>query len=290
MILVLTGATGTGKSELAAALAQRLGGEIVNADAFQVYEGLTIATCAPSPRLKALAPHHLYAFVPLSEGYDVARYQKDCRAVLAAIRKRGRTPILVGGSGLYIRAALYDYDFSVDASSVDLAPYENLSDEALHEALAALDPGEAAKIPPANRRRALRSIALTKASGAPKTELLARQRHEPIEEARFFALAEDRAALYAKLDARVERMFAEGLMEETVPLIERYGRSAPAFQAIGVKELFPYLDGKATLEEAKQKIKEDTRRYAKRQETFFRHQFQLEYVHSLDEILEAIGA
>jgi tRNA dimethylallyltransferase len=288
MILVLTGATGTGKSGLAVQLAQRIDGEILNADAFQVYEGLRIATAAPSEAMKKLVPHHLYGYVPLSEGYDIARYQKDCRACLEEVIARGKTPILVGGSGLYIRSALYDYDLSLDTSAVDLAPYESLSDEDLHKKLEELDPVEAAKIHYHNRRRVLRSLAICLASGTAKTALLAKQNHQPIYPCQFFALTKEREALYPLVEERVEQMFADGLLAETLPLIERYGRSAPAFKAIGVKELFPYLDEQASLEETKSLIKENTRHYIKRQETFFRHQFPVIDVSSLEEIIKAL--
>ena len=133
MIIVLTGPTGSGKSELAVSLAKKIDGEIINADAFQVYQELNIATAVPSKALQAQVPHHLYSFVPLSENYDIAHYQEDCRVAIKDVLGRNKTPILVGGSGLYIRSALFDYDFSLDTSKVDLTPYEKLSNGDLHE-------------------------------------------------------------------------------------------------------------------------------------------------------------
>ncbi len=289
MILVLTGPTGVGKSETALSLAKLVHGEIINGDAFQVYEGLHIATAVPSLAMQQEVPHHLYSFVPLSESYNIARYQKDARNVLQEVFSRGKTPIFVGGSGLYLRAALYDYDLSLDTSHVDMTPYEGKSNEELHAILASLDRKEAAKIPVENRRRLLRDIALCLATGESKSEMLAKQKHEPLYPTKFFVLTEERATLYPKLDQRVEKMFHEGLLEETLPLIERYGRQTPAFQAIGVKELFPYLDQQISLEEAIHQIQIDTRHYVKRQETFFRHQFQATMVKNLDEILSALA-
>lgn len=288
MILVLTGATGTGKSSLAISLAKAIGGEIINADAFQVYEGLTIATAAPTESMKKEVPHHLFAFVPLSMGYDIAQYQKDCRNAIGDVLSRGKTPILVGGSGLYIRSALYDYDLSIDTSKVDLSPYEKMDDLALHKELERLDIEESKKLNPKNRRRVLRDIAICLASGKSKTALLATQRHEPLFPTRFFALKKEREDLYPLVEERVEAMFKEGLLEETVPLIQKYGRDTMAFKAIGVKELFPYLDGKASLEETKETIKLHTRHYIKEQETWLRHQFNLSYVSSLEEILKQL--
>jgi tRNA dimethylallyltransferase len=288
MILVLTGATGSGKSELAIALAKAVNGEIINADAFQVYQGLTIATAAPSEAMKQEVPHHLYAFVPLSEGYDIAHYQKDCRAAIADVFSRDHTPILVGGSGLYIRSALYDYDLSLDTSKVDMSAYENLSDGDLHAILVQLDPVEGAKISANNRRRVYRDIQICLASGEAKTDFLAKQKHEAIYPTKFFELDKERDELYAHAGERVEAMFKAGLLEETIPLIERYGRNAMAFKAIGVKELFPYLDKEATLEETKELIKKNTRHYIKNQYTWFRHQFPLITIASLEDIIKAL--
>lgn len=289
MIIVLMGPTGVGKSALAIPLAKALNGEIVNADAFQAYEHLSIATAAPKKEDMRDVPHHLYHYVPLTEEYNVSRYQKNARKVINDILSRGKTPIFVGGSGLYIRSALYDYDFSVDTSGIDLSFYEALDDETLYRELEKLDKEEAKKIHPHNRRRVLRDIAICLALGRSKTSFLSEQNHEPIYPTRFFHLVLNRDALYPLVEKRVETMFSMGLLEETVPLIERYGRKAPAFKAIGVKELFPYLDGEITLERAKQDIKDNTRHYIRRQETFFLHQFPHEDVTSFDEIMSKLG-
>lgn len=289
MIIVLTGPTGTGKSKLAISLAKHLDGEIINADAFQVYEKLYIATAAPSEEEKKIVPHHLYSFVPLNEGYDIARYQIDARNTLNDVLSRGKTPIFVGGSGLYIRSALYDYDLSVDTSSVDMSEYEKLSNEELHDVLSKLDEEEAKKIPYQNRRRLLRDIAICLAAKESKTSLLAKQNHEPLYPTIFFSLSKERESLYPLLDERVDKMFKDGLLEETIPLINEYGEDKSAFRAIGVNELIPYIHGEISLEEAINKIKIDTHHYVKRQETFFRHQFPIKYVSSLEEILSTLN-
>lgn len=289
MIIVLTGPTGTGKSKLAIELAKRIDGEIINADAFQVYEKLYIATAAPSEEEKKMVPHHLYSFVPLTEGYDIARYQSDARNMLKGILKRGKNPIFVGGSGLYIRSALYDYDLSVDTSNVDLSEYEKLSDKELHVILSKMDPDEAKKIPYQNRRRVLRDIAICLAAGESKTSLLAKQNHEPIYPTMFFSLHKDREELFPALDKRVDEMFKMGLLDETLPLIRKYGEDAPAFKAIGIKELIPYIHNEMTLQEVIEEIKLDTRHYVKRQETFFRNQFNVNYVSSLEDILSTLN-
>lgn len=289
MIIVLTGATGTGKSRLAIELAKRLDAEIINGDAFQVYRDLTIATAAPSLEEKSQVPHHLFQYVDLSENYSIAHYQRDCRETLKEVLSRKDNVIIVGGSGLYLRAALYDYDLSLDTDKVDMTPYENKTNEELREILKELDIEEANKLPMQNRQRIMRSIQICLAAGRPKTELLAEQNHEPIYPSKFYVLHVDREELYPKVNKRVDQMFEMGLLEETLPLIERYGRDVQAFKAIGVKELFPYLDGQISLEEAKDMIKLDTRRYIKRQETFFRHQFNAKNVSSIEEILEDLN-
>ncbi len=289
MIIVLTGATGTGKSRLAIELAKKLDAEIINGDAFQVYKDLTIATAAPSNEEKAEIPHHLFQYVDLSENYSIAQYQKDCRETIKEILTRKENVIIVGGSGLYLRAALYDYDLSLDTEKVDMSPYQNKNNEELHQILEKLDKDEADKLPMQNRQRILRSIQICLAAGRPKTELLAEQSHCPIYPSKFYVLHIDRESLYPKVNERVDKMFEMGLLEETLPLIEKYGREAQAFKAIGVKELFAYLDGEISLEMAKDLIKLDTRRYIKRQETFFRHQFDAKMISSLNDILDDLN-
>ena len=288
MILVITGATGTGKSELAIELAKKVDGEIINADAFQVYQELSIATAKPTLAMRQVVPHHLFDFVPLNEDYDVERYQKELRNALNEVLSRGKTAIIAGGSGLYLRASLFDYSFSEKPREIDESKYEAFSNEELHAKLEAIDPEEAMKIHPNNRRRVLRAIEIYEQEGKKKSEIVSMQEHRPIFDCRFFGLKPDRESLYEKVEKRVDRMFEEGLVEETLPLIEKYGRSPHAFQAIGVKELFPYLDGEISLQEAKELIKKNTRHYIKRQDTFFAHQFEIDWVNGIEEILEAL--
>ena len=287
MILVLTGPTGSGKSELAIELAKRLNAVIANADAFQVYQELSIATAKPSEAMMMEAPHYLFDFVPLTSSYNVYEYQKDLRALIAEMQEQGKDVIIAGGTGLYIRAALFDYEFGEHADA-DVSEYEKLGDEELHDVLKKMDPEEADKIHPHNRKRVLRAISLILSTGRKKTEMIAEQTHKPIYDVRFFGLQAERESLYEKTDARVDKMFEMGLLEEVKTLTEKYGRNASAFQAIGVKELYPYFDGEITLEKAKETIKKNTRNYIKRQMTFYRHQFDIEWISSVDDIIEKL--
>lgn len=287
MIIVLTGVTGSGKSELAIRLAKKLNAGIVNADAFQVYEELNIATAKPSVEMMMEAPHFLFDFIPLSSSYSVAEYQADLRSAIVTLKKQGRNVVIAGGTGLYIRAGLYDYRFP-SLRKVDLSAYEKLDDEKLFAAALSLDEAEAKTIHPHNRVRLLRLIAMALA-GEKKSEIKQSQSHQPIYDVRFYGLEVDREDIYPRVEQRVERMFEMGLVDEDRRLVEKYGRDCQAFKAIGVKELFPYFDGKISLEEAKADIKKNTRHYVKRQETFFRHQFPINWIKTEEDILNDLS-
>lgn len=288
MIIVLTGATGSGKSRLAIDLAKRIDGEIINGDAFQVYKGIEIATAAPTEEEKREVPHHLFSFLECDDGYDISRYQKDLRAKLDEVLSRNKTPIIVGGSGLYLRSALYDYDLSTDTTHVDMSEYEKLNNTELHAVLEKLDPEEAKKIHENNRRRVLRSIEVCIANNGPKTDMIKAQAHQPIyEDCLFFELKRNREDLYPHVEKRIDEMVKSGMVEQTISMIKQYGKDAPAFKAIGIKEFFPYVDGTSSLDECIVTIKTNTRHYVKRQETFFRHQFKLIEISSVEDVLNA---
>ena len=283
MIIVLTGATGTGKSQMAIELAKQIDGEIINGDAFQVYQELSIATAKPSPEMLAEVPHHLFDFVSLTQNYDVQSYQRDARSAIEEVLKRKKTPIIAGGAGLYIRAALYDYDF-VDVPPTNPKEYDLLDDAALYDELQKVDPEEAEKIHPHNRVRVMRALDIFLRSGAKKSDLVSKQKHEPIFSTRFYCLKQEHEELYPNVEKRVDSMIEKGLVEEVRFLTNKYGRTPNAFHAIGVKELYPFFDDKISLSDAVGVIKENTRHYIKRQETFFRHQFFAKDITSLTEI------
>ncbi len=290
MILVLTGPTGSGKTDMAISLTKKLGGAIINADAFQVYRELNIATAKPSEAQRLEVPHFLFDFVPVSSSYSVYEYQADLRATIADLQEIHKPIIIAGGTGLYIRAGLYDYSFP-EEKVVDLSVYEKMDDDTLYAALQKMDPEEAKTIHPHNRIRVLRAIKVYLSSGKKKSEIKAEQKHQPIyDDVYFFGLNAERAPLYERVNQRVEEMFKAGLVEENRALYEKYGEAPRAFQAIGVKELFPYFRGEKNLEECKEEIQKNTRHYVKRQETFFRHQFDIHWITQEEEILDAISS
>lgn len=290
MILVLTGPTGSGKTDMAISLAKKLGGAIINADAFQVYRELNIATAKPSEAQRLEVPHFLFDFVPVSSSYSVYEYQADLRATIADLQEIHKPIIIAGGTGLYIRAGLYDYSF-LEEKVVDLSVYEKMDDDTLYAALQKMDSEEAKTIHPHNRIRVLRAIKVYLSSGKKKSEIKAEQKHQPIyDDVYFFGLNAERAPLYERVNQRVEEMFKAGLVEENRALYEKYGEAPRAFQAIGVKELFPYFRGEKNLEECKEEIQKNTRHYVKRQETFFRHQFDIHWITQEEEILDAISS
>ena len=290
MILVLTGPTGSGKTDMAISLAKKLGGAIINADAFQVYRELNIATAKPSEAQRLEVPHFLFDFVPISSSYSVYEYQADLRATIADLQEIHKPIIIAGGTGLYIRAGLYDYSFP-EEKVVDLSVYEKMDEDTLYAALQKMDPEEAKTIHPHNRIRVLRAIKVYLSSGKKKSEIKAEQKHQPIyDDVYFFGLNAERAPLYERVNQRVEEMFKAGLVEENRALYEKYGETPRAFQAIGVKELFPYFRGEKNLEECKEEIQKNTRHYVKRQETFFRHQFDIHWITREEEILDAISS
>ena len=290
MILVLTGPTGSGKTDMAISLAKKLSGAIINADAFQVYRELNIATAKPSEAQRLEVPHFLFDFVPISSSYSVYEYQADLRATIADLQEIHKPIIIAGGTGLYIRAGLYDYSFP-EEKVVDLSVYEKMDEDTLYAALQKMDPEEAKTIHPHNRIRVLRAIKVYLSSGKKKSEIKAEQKHQPIyDDVYFFGLNAERAPLYERINQRVEEMFKAGLVEENRALYEKYGETPRAFQAIGVKELFPYFRGEKNLEECKKEIQKNTRHYVKRQETFFRHQFDIHWITREEEILDAISS
>jgi len=288
MILVITGPTALGKSKTAINIAKQINAEIINGDAYQAYKELNIGVAKPSVDDLGILPHHLYSFVEPTHNYSIAEYQKTLRNKIDEILSKNKNVIIVGGSGLYIRSALYDYEFAQE-TQVDMSKYESLTDEELHFELEKIDPVEASKIHMNNRKRVLRAIQIYLAEGKPKSEIIAEQEHKPLYDVKFFVRDLDRDELYNRINLRVDQMFDCGLLEEVQSLFKKYDVNLQCFQAIGYKEFVPYFEGKASLEETKELIKKNTRNYAKRQMTFIRHQFDVCFYKEDEDILKEIS-
>lgn len=287
MIIVITGPTCLGKSETAFELAKAIDAEIVNGDAFQCYKEMNIGVAKPPKEYLKEIPHHLYSFVDVDHNYSIAEYQQNLRKCIDEIVSRGKNVIIVGGSGLYIRSALYDYVFK-ENNIVDMSKYEKMDNRTLHDELRKIDPIEAEKIHMNNRKRVLRAIEIYLSSGETKSSLIEKQDHKLIYDAKFFVRDMDRELLYQNIGQRVDKMVKQGLVDEVKNLYREYGDKPQAFQAIGYKEIISYFKGEINLENAIELIKKNTRNYAKRQLTYIRHQFPVTFYHDSRDLLEII--
>ncbi len=275
MIVAIGGPTATGKSRLAVHLAKVFAGEIVNADSVQLYEGLDIGSAKTPPEEREGVPHHLLSVVPADGDFSVACFQKAAREKIEDIQGRNRTPFLVGGTGFYQKSVLHDFRFENTKRNDDEEErLSHLSNEELHKRLQDQDPAAAAKIHKNNRRRLLH--ALTRAErGNPLGENLAGEM--PLYDYVMIVLTMSREILHERIAERVDAMFAQGLLAEARHLYDQ-GGSQKAQEAIGYKECFAHFDGLITLQEAKDLIKQNTRRFAKRQLTYFRNQFDAHWI------------
>ena len=280
--IVLAGATASGKSELGEAVAAAVGGEVVCADARQVFRDLEIGTGKPTPAERAERPHHLFAALALGERPSAGWYAREASAVCESLFARGVTPVLVGGSGLYLRALLEGlhrlppHDAAVRADLMrELA---TLGAAALHARLAGLDPAAAARIEPGDRQRIVRALEVQTTSGRPLSSWHAEEAREPLAaDFRVFLVEWDPAALRARIALRTEAMFAGGLVEETAALLAAgSGEALAALHAIGYDEAAGLLAGRLDAATARERTVQRTRQLAKRQRTWFRHQLRAE--------------
>ena len=264
-IIVITGPTGVGKTKLSIYLAKKYNAEIINADSVQVYKYLNIGSAKVTEQEKDNVVHHLLDIKNLNESYSVYDYQKDCREKIKEITNKGKNVIIVGGTGLYIKAALYDYEFNNEDNNYNL--YEGYTNDELYELLLKKDKNT--KIHKNNRQRVIRFLNKKENTNTVSNKLL----YDVI----FIGLTTDRSILYEKINARVDKMISEGLVDEVSSLYQQYPNSKILKSAIGYREIVEYLDGHCTLDEAVEKIKQDSRRYAKRQYTWFNNQMDIEW-------------
>lgn len=268
--LILTGPTGSGKSALALDLAERLDAEIVCMDSMTLYRGMDVGTAKPSAADRARVPHHLLDVLDPSESANVAWWLGRAADAVRDIEGRGKQALVVGGTAMYLKALLHGL---FDGPPADPALRQRLEAEppdALHARLTALDPASAARIHPNNVRRVVRALEVREITGRPLSELQEQWARPAAADGRCLCLDLPREELYARIDARVARMFDEGLVEEVRRLRGR-PMSREAAQALGYKELFAHLDGVTTSEEAQYEIQTRSRQFAKRQLTWFRH-------------------
>lgn len=266
-VIVIIGPTAVGKTSLSIELAKKLNGEIINADAMQIYKGLNIGTAKVTEKEKENIPHHLFDIKEVAEEYSIYNYQKDCRKVIDDILKRGKTPILVGGTGLYIKAALYDYKLSEEKTN---NTYDNLKTEEIYKELLKLD--KDISIDKNNRRRLIRALNYYKENN---TSITNNKTNKLLYDTIFIGLTTDREVLYKKINQRVDNMIENGLLEEVKYYYDKNIKTKPLLNGIGYKELYNYFDNLCTKEEAIDKIKQNSRHYAKRQYTFFNHQLNV---------------
>lgn len=286
MIICVVGPTASGKTFIGQKIAEKLKGHIICGDAFQIYKGMDIGTAKESIEERAKVPHALFDIVEPSFDYSVMNYQNDVRRVMKEILNKRELPIIVGGTGLYIKAALYDYEFFVEKES-NSTIFDDYSNQELYDYLTKIDPSSALKIHRNNRKRVLRAILIYENSGDTKSDIEAKQKHKLIyENVLFLGVDISREELYLRVDERVEKMFSNGLIDEVKFLINKYGSNCRAFQAIGYKEVISYLQNKINLVDCKELIKKKTRNYVKRQITFFKHQLPLIWFKNKDELIE----
>ena len=288
MIYVIMGPTCSGKTELANYLIDKLNCEAINFDAFQIYKDMNVGTAKISKDDPHYQRYHLLDIKSPNESFSVMEYQKLCRKELSKLLSKDKDVVLVGGTGLYVRAALFDYEFEIEETAVD-EDLENLNNEELHALLEKLDIEESKKIHVNNRKRLLRAISLIRHSSKKKSDIIAKQNHQPIyQDVRFIFISPNRETLYKDIDKRVLLMMENGLIDEVKYLLKTYQLSLTASQGIGYKEVIDYLQNKITYDECVALIQKRTRNYAKRQVTFFKNQFVTENYASIEEAKERI--
>lgn len=268
-VIVILGPTGVGKTKMSVELAKRLNGEIINADSMQFYKGLDIGTAKIKEEEKEGIPHHLFDIKEVSDDYSIYNYQIDGRRVINDILNRGKTPIIVGGTGLYIKALLYDYNLNYEKEN---NTYDELTTEQLYNKLLELD--KDIVIDKNNRRRLIRAINYYKENNK---SISKNKTNKLLYDTFFVGLTCNRDKLYDIINNRVDKMVSERLINEVKYYYDRKIYTKPLINGIGYKELYKYFDNEVSLEMAIDKIKQNSRRYAKRQFTFFNHQLPVEW-------------
>lgn len=287
-VIALVGPTASGKTDLGIRLAEHYGGEIVSADSMQIYKNMSIATAKPTKEEMGSIKHHVLDFVDPTDSYSVARYKSDAEKAIAEIASKGKIPIIVGGTGLYVDSLLENVEFFDVGADDELRRrlYKEAEENgtgSLYEKLKEIDPESAEKIHSNNLKKITRALEFYYSTGKKISEQvkLSKLSGSPYESVIIGLTAHDRQYLYDRINRRVDLMIEAGLIDEAKQFYSLYGVTT-ANQAIGYKELLPYLKGEATLEECVEGLKMQTRRYAKRQLTWFRRNEKIEFI-NIDE-------
>ena len=270
-VIVICGPTASGKTKLGIEVANKVDGEIVSADSMQIYKYMDIGTAKPTEEERKQAVHHLVDFVEPNKRYSVSDYKKDATNTIKDIKKKKKVPIVVGGTGLYINSLIYNIEYN--EIETDLSYREELNkldNETLYKMAIEIDEEATKKVSQNDKKRLARILEIYKSTGKTKTELEKDSRKELEFDYKIFVLSMDREILYERINKRVDLMIDQGLIEEVKSLLEKYDEFPTAMQGLGYKEVKEYLDGRLTKEEMIEKIKQETRRYAKRQLTWFR--------------------
>ncbi|MBO8127624.1 MAG: tRNA (adenosine(37)-N6)-dimethylallyltransferase MiaA [Peptococcaceae bacterium] len=289
LLVVIAGPTATGKTDVGIEVAARIGGEVISADSMMVYKGMDIGTAKPTIEERRGVPHHLIDVIRPDEDFSVAVYQDLAEKAIAGVAARSRMPLLVGGTGLYIRSVIEPYHFAVP-SNPELR--RQLSEEAricgrevLHRRLAAVDPETAARVHPNNVRRIIRALEVYYQTGRPLSQFHeCDRRRETKYNLLMFGLYLERELLYKRIEKRVDKMVEQGLVDEVKRLLQQgYGRDLVSMQGLGYKEIIYYLEGETTLDEAIRILKRNTRRFAKRQFTWFRRDKRIRWINMAEQ-------
>ena len=281
-LLVIIGPTAVGKTKLSIELAKRYNGEIISGDSMQIYRGMDIGTAKIKIEEMEGIPHHLIDIKEPDESFSVAEFQQLVRAKIAEISSKGKLPIIVGGTGLYIQSVIYDYQFSEAPADAKFrlqleGRAKEIGNEALHEELTKVDPDSARQIHPNNVRRVIRALEIYHCTGKIMSDAQNNQQPDLLYETALIGLTMEREKLYERINTRVELMVSAGLLEEVSQLHKQGIRDCQSIQAIGYKEIYDYLDGKVSFSEAVENLKQNSRRYAKRQLTWFRNKMDVEW-------------
>ena len=285
-VIFIVGPTASGKTALSVKLAKKIGGEIISADSMQIYKGIHIASAAPDEGERQGIPHHMLEFLEQNEEYSVAEYVKNARRLIKEISEKGKIPVIVGGTGLYISSLLDNTEYTEQATDLSLRKaleekYESIGGEQMLKELAEFDPDSAKRLHPNNKKRIIRAFEVYKQSGINVTQQneMSHKSSADFDSLVIGITYQDRELLYERINKRVEQMCENGLLDEARISYDS-GNSKGAFQAIGHKELFGYFEGRLTLEQAKENLKQQTRRYAKRQLTWFRKDQRINWIYA----------